>query len=86
MNSATSPNVLCVEALSAGYNNAAVVRDLNLRVDAGEVVAMLGPNGAGKSTTLHVRISGLVRPMSGTVSFLGSDLAKVSGSARRDLA
>jgi branched-chain amino acid transport system ATP-binding protein len=81
---AAPQNVLQVQALCAGYNNAAVIRDLNLRVDAGEVVAMLGPNGAGKSTTLRV-ISGLVRPMSGTVSFLGSDLAKVSGSARARL-
>jgi branched-chain amino acid transport system ATP-binding protein len=76
--------VLSVEGLSAGYNNAAVVRDLNIRVDAGEVVALLGPNGAGKSTTLRV-ISGLVKPMAGRVSLLGSDLAKVPGSARARL-
>jgi ABC-type branched-subunit amino acid transport system ATPase component len=76
--------VLSVEDLTAGYNNAAVIRGLNIRVDAGEVVALLGPNGAGKSTTLRV-ISGLVRTMGGRVTFLGSDLAKATGSARARL-
>ncbi len=38
--------------LFAGYGRIAVVRDLDLTVDAGEVVALLGPNGAGKTTTL----------------------------------
>ncbi len=38
--------------LSAGYGSLAVVRDLDLQVGPGEVVALLGPNGAGKTTTL----------------------------------
>jgi branched-chain amino acid transport system ATP-binding protein len=46
------PELLAVEALSAGYDGVPVVRDLSLHVDAGEVVALLGPNGAGKTTTL----------------------------------
>ena len=48
--------------LTAGYDKAAVIRDLDLTVRAGEVVALLGANGAGKTTTLRV-ISGLVRSM-----------------------
>jgi branched-chain amino acid transport system ATP-binding protein len=84
VNDPSSSDVLSVEGLSAGYNNAAVIRDISLRVGTGEVVAMLGPNGAGKTTTLRV-ISGLVRPMAGRVSFLGSDLARVTGSARARL-
>jgi branched-chain amino acid transport system ATP-binding protein len=73
--------VLAIEHLTAGYDQAAVVRELNLTVQAGEVVALLGTNGAGKTTTLRV-ISGIVRPMQGRVTYDGRDLARVSPSAR----
>jgi branched-chain amino acid transport system ATP-binding protein len=58
-----------------------VIRDLDLSVHSGEVVALLGPNGAGKTTTLRA-ISGLVRPTSGRVEFAGHDLAARSAGAR----
>ena len=44
--------LLEIEDLSSGYNGVPVVRNLDLHVDEGEVVALLGPNGAGKTTTL----------------------------------
>ena len=56
--------VLAIEGLTAGYDEAAVIRDLDLTVGAGEVVALLGANGAGKTTTLRA-VSGLVKPMAG---------------------
>ena len=56
--------------LSAGYGKMAVVRDLDLRVDAGEVVALIGPNGAGKTTTL-LTLAGELAPLEGEVRFLG---------------
>lgn len=59
-----------VKGLHAGYGGIAVVRDLDLHIDAGEVVALLGPNGAGKTTTL-LTISGLLTPLEGTVDVLG---------------
>ena len=73
--------VLRIEGLTAGYDQAAVIRDLDLTVDAGEVVALLGANGAGKTTTLRV-ISGIVKPSAGRVLLDGRDLASVSASAR----
>ncbi len=73
--------VLEIEALTAGYEEAAVVRDLSLGVGEGEVVALLGANGAGKTTTLRV-ISGIVHPMAGRVVLAGQDLAGTSISAR----
>jgi branched-chain amino acid transport system ATP-binding protein len=73
--------VLALERLSAGYGGAAVVRDLDLEVGAGEVVALLGPNGAGKTTTLRA-ISGLVRPLAGTIRYDGGDVARVAATAR----
>ena len=76
--------VLALEGLTAGYDQAAVIRDLDLTVGAGEVVALLGANGAGKTTTLRV-ISGLVRPMQGRVAFAGDDLARVSPTRRAQL-
>ena len=56
--------------LRAGYGDVEIVRDLDLRVEPGEVVALLGPNGAGKTTTL-LTISGELPPLGGEVRFLG---------------
>jgi len=57
--------------LDAGYGDMAIVRGLNLRVDAGEVVAMIGPNGAGKTTTM-LTLAGSLPPLAGEVRFRGS--------------
>jgi branched-chain amino acid transport system ATP-binding protein len=74
-------SVLAIEKLTAGYEGAAVVRNLDLHVEQGEVVALLGANGAGKTTTLRA-VSGLVHEMAGTIRFVGEDLARVSPGAR----
>jgi branched-chain amino acid transport system ATP-binding protein len=76
--------VLALERLTAGYDEAAVVRDVNVTVAPGEVVALLGANGAGKTTTLRA-VSGLVKPLDGRVLFAGDDLARSSPSARARL-
>jgi branched-chain amino acid transport system ATP-binding protein len=73
--------VLSVEGLTAGYDGAPVVRDLELAVDAGEVVALLGPNGAGKTTTLRA-VSGLVHPLAGRILLDGRDAATLSPERR----
>ena len=70
-----------IEGLTAGYDQAAVVRGVSMTVGAGEVVALLGANGAGKTTTLRA-ISGVVKPDAGRVSLNGEDLTRVSPSAR----
>jgi len=76
-----------VRNLSSGYDEAPVVRNLDLTVGPGEVVALLGPNGAGKTTTL-LTISGLLKPMTGTVEVLGEPVVgdKPASVARRGLA
>src|SRR2546430_14706222 len=48
------------------------VRDLNLRVEPGEVYGLLGPNGSGKSTTLKILL-GLVAPSRGRTEICGRD-------------
>src|ERR1700735_807747 len=64
---------LAVRDLFAGYRGVPVVREVNLEVRPGEVVALLGPNGAGKTTTLET-IAGLHRPISGTVELSGENI------------
>jgi branched-chain amino acid transport system ATP-binding protein len=78
---ALNATALEIEGLTAGYDRAAVVRDLTLTVAPGEVVALLGANGAGKTTTLRA-ISGLIKPMAGMIRLDGADLAGVSATAR----
>jgi len=58
-------------ALTAGYGAIAVVRDVDLRVEPGEVVALIGPNGAGKTTTL-LTLAGELPAISGEVVFRGA--------------
>jgi branched-chain amino acid transport system ATP-binding protein len=85
---ATGPgHALVVSNLMAGYHEIPVVRELNLEVRAGEVVALLGPNGAGKTTTLET-IAGLNRPISGTVEMSGESVGGVPAHvlARKGLA
>jgi ABC-type branched-subunit amino acid transport system ATPase component len=64
--------VLAAEGLVAGYGDVTIIRDIDLDVRAGEVVALLGPNGAGKTTTI-LTLAGEIRPRSGRVVCLGVD-------------
>ena len=75
-------HALVVRDLSAGYRGVPVVRELNLEVRPGEVVALLGPNGAGKTTTLET-IAGLNHPISGAVELSGE---KIGGTTAYQLA
>jgi branched-chain amino acid transport system ATP-binding protein len=65
-----SETLIEARGLSAGYGKMAVVRGVDLRVDAGEVVALIGANGAGKTTTL-LTLAGELSPLEGEVRFLG---------------
>ncbi|KKD06627.1 ABC transporter ATP-binding protein [Streptomyces sp. WM6386] len=62
--------VLEARALVAGYERQPVVRDLDLTVGHGEIVALLGPNGAGKTTTL-LTLAGQLTPIAGQTLLLG---------------
>ena len=82
----TGQPLIEARALSAGYGTVPVLRDLDIEVRPGEVVALLGPNGAGKSTTLRV-LSGELAPMSGEVRWLGgAGQAPLHRRARQGLA
>lgn len=62
--------LVSAQGLSAGYGGIRAVRDVNLELQAGEVVTLLGPNGAGKTTVL-LALTGLLPAMTGTVHALG---------------
>jgi branched-chain amino acid transport system ATP-binding protein len=72
--------LLEIAGLHAGYGDVPVLHGVELRVGAGEIVAVLGSNGAGKST-LNNNISGLYRPFAGTVHFAGEDITAAAPEA-----
>jgi len=70
-------NALEIRGLEVAYGAVRALKGVSLTVRQGEVVTLLGANGAGKSTTLRA-ISGLVRPRSGSIAFLGKPLSRLS--------
>ena len=76
--------MLEVSGLSVSYGGLRALTDVSLSVAEGQFVTVVGPNGAGKST-LFKTISGVVRPDSGSISFLGRDLLAMSAAQRAHL-
>jgi len=76
----TTPALLEIRDLCAGYGDVQILWDLTLDVGAGEVVALVGANGAGKTTLLRA-ISQIIRPRSGSIRFDGRPIAGASSDA-----
>ena len=68
--------MLKINDLCVNYGNFSALRDINLEVNKGEIVALLGSNGAGKSTTLKT-ISGQLIQTSGSIQFKGEEISKM---------
>jgi branched-chain amino acid transport system ATP-binding protein len=62
--------MLEVKKISVSYLGVPVLREVSFKVEEGQMVSIVGSNGAGKSTLLKT-ISGLLRPLSGEITFLG---------------
>ena len=79
--------MLSVEDLSISFGGLAALSGLGFEVSEREIFALIGPNGAGKSTIFNV-VTGLYRPSSGRVRFLGEDLLALAphAIARRGVA
>ena len=76
--------LLEIKDLELAYGQVAVCRDISLRLDRGEIVALIGANGAGKSTTLRA-IAGVLPPRSGTITFSGRDVTAMPSYERSKL-
>lgn len=74
--------VIVAQGLQKSFGRAQVLRDLSLRVDAGEIYGLIGPSGSGKSTAIHL-MCGHLRPSGGVVRVLGEDPAAFSPRVRR---
>jgi len=68
--------------ISQNYGDKALLQDINLSVNAGEIVAMLGSSGSGKSTLLNI-VAGLQPPLGGSVWFEGRDITHMPPEQRR---
>lgn len=68
--------MLEVNDLHVSYGAIRALKGVSCQVDDGEIVALIGANGAGKTTTLRT-ISGLIRPVSGSISFKGNPITKM---------
>jgi iron complex transport system ATP-binding protein len=82
MKTASRRPLLSASGLAAGYGARTALREIELKAEAGELLAIVGPNGAGKSTLLKV-LGGLLEPWRGEVAIEGRAL---SGFDRRSLA
>ena len=73
--------MLELRGVSAGYAALPVIHDIDLDVGTGEIVTLIGANGAGKSTLVKT-VSGLLRPMAGTIRFDGQAVGSMPTAAR----
>jgi ABC-2 type transport system ATP-binding protein len=71
-----------VHGLSKSFDGRAVVRDVALRVDRGQIYGFLGPNGSGKTTTIRM-LCGLLTPDAGSGTCLGFDIIKEAPKIKR---
>ncbi|MFN4091197.1 MAG: ABC transporter ATP-binding protein, partial [Alphaproteobacteria bacterium] len=72
---------LSLEKLTLAYGDTVAVKDLDLSIRKGELMAFLGPSGCGKTTTMR-SIAGLLTPASGRISLDGVDITRVSANKR----
>ena len=73
--------MLELEALTSGYGESLVVREISMKVPKGSLVAVMGSNGVGKTTVMKT-ILGLIKPASGKIIWNGEDITKLPSYER----
>jgi ABC-2 type transport system ATP-binding protein len=68
-------SIIQISNLNRSYDKIVAVNNLNLNINEGKMFGLVGPDGAGKTTTIRI-LCGLLKPDSGAVEVLGSDLKK----------
>ncbi len=68
--------MLSVKGINVFYGSIHAIKDVTFQVNEGEIVTLIGANGAGKTTTMHA-ISGLMRPKTGSIEFMGQPIHTV---------
>jgi ABC-2 type transport system ATP-binding protein len=77
-----TPAIISVENLNKTYASGfRALKDINLKIRRGEILALLGPNGAGKTTLINI-ICGIVNPTSGRIAVDGHDIIREFRAAR----
>jgi ABC-type branched-subunit amino acid transport system ATPase component len=66
-----SETILDVKGLSRSFGGLRAVRELDIRLDQGEIVGLIGPNGSGKTTVINL-LSGALKPNAGTIRLNGA--------------
>ncbi|WHO23238.1 ABC transporter ATP-binding protein [Agrobacterium tumefaciens] len=74
-------NYLSLQKVSLAYGNSIAVRDLDLDIRKGELLALLGPSGCGKTTTMRA-IAGLMPVAGGRIDLEGVDITRVAANKR----
>ena len=74
-------NAIELRGVTAGYDGTVAIRNLDLAVGEGEVVALLGANGAGKTTTVRA-VSGLANVHEGSIELLGAEVTNAGARTR----
>jgi branched-chain amino acid transport system ATP-binding protein len=68
--------MLSVENINVYYDKIHALKDVSFDIAEGEMVAILGANGAGKTTALRT-LSGLLKPTSGSIKYMGKEISKI---------
>jgi ABC-type cobalamin/Fe3+-siderophores transport system ATPase subunit len=74
-------DILHIDQLTVAYGEKTVLREVSLDVTGGEVLGLVGPNGAGKSTLIRAA-SGVIKILSGRITFNGTDLVHLTSMER----
>lgn len=76
--------MLEVSNIQVAYDGVLALHGVTFRVDEGEIISIVGSNGAGKSTILKT-VSGILRPVAGTITFMGQRLDSIPAHKVADL-
>ncbi|MDP9363613.1 MAG: ABC transporter ATP-binding protein [Chloroflexota bacterium] len=76
--------MLRISNVVGGYGRTMILRDIDIQVEPGEIVAIIGRNGVGKSTLMKAVI-GLIRPATGSIEFKGQNVSHLPADRRAHL-